>query len=103
MQHRLERFADEAARRYHENRNFPGIDGMSMLSPYLRFGEISPRQCLVAARNAVVDQPQAAKSADSFVREIGWREFAYHLLHHYPHTPERPLDERFERFPWAES
>ena len=52
---------------------------------------------------AVVDQPAAAKSADSFVREIGWREFAYHLLHHYPHTPEHPLDERFERFPWAEN
>jgi deoxyribodipyrimidine photo-lyase len=67
------------------------------------YGEISPRQCLVAARNAVVDQPAARASADAFVRELGWREFAYHLLHHYPQTTERPLDARFERFPWAES
>ena len=100
---RLEEFCGEWLGRYDEGRNRPDLPASSRLSPHLHFGEISPRQCLVAARNAIVEQPAAAKSADSFVREIGWREFAYHLLHHYPHTPERPLDERFERFPWAEN
>ena len=100
---RLEEFCGEWLGRYEEGRNRPDLPAGSRLSPHLHFGEISPRQCLVAARNAIVDQPVAAKSADSFIREIGWREFAYHLLHHYPHTPERPLDERFERFPWAEN
>jgi deoxyribodipyrimidine photo-lyase len=100
---RLADFCDEWIGRYGESRNRPDQPGSSRLSPHLHFGEVSPRQCLVAARNAVVDQPAARASADAFVREIGWREFAYHLLHHYPHTTERPLDARFERFPWAEN
>jgi deoxyribodipyrimidine photo-lyase len=34
------------------------------------------------------------------LRELGWREFAYHLLHHFPHTTQRPLRQQFARFPW---
>jgi deoxyribodipyrimidine photo-lyase len=63
---------------------------------------VSPRQCVYAARNATVDRPAARKPADAFIREIGWREFAYHLLHHFPQTTTSPLDARFERFPWRE-
>jgi deoxyribodipyrimidine photo-lyase len=99
----LTTFCDDWIGRYSDSRNRPDQPGSSRISPHLHFGELSPRQCLVAARNAVMDQPAARASADSFVREIGWREFAYHLLHHYPHTTERPLDARFERFPWAEN
>jgi deoxyribodipyrimidine photo-lyase len=36
------------------------------------------------------------------LRELGWREFAHHLLYHFPWTPTEPLDERFAAFPWAE-
>jgi deoxyribodipyrimidine photo-lyase len=100
---RLEEFCGEWLGRYDQGRDRPDLPASSRLSPHLHFGEVSPRQCLFAARNAVIDQPQAAKSADSFIREIGWREFAHHLLHHYPHTPEHPLDARFERFPWREN
>jgi deoxyribodipyrimidine photo-lyase len=100
---RLQAFCAEWIDGYDQGRNRPDQPASSRLSPHLHFGEVSPRQCLVAARNAVVDRPAARQSADSFIREIGWREFAYHLLHHYPHTTERPLDERFERFPWAAS
>ena len=32
--------------------------------------------------------------------ELGWREFAHHLLFHFPHTPEQPLREEFAAFPW---
>ncbi len=100
---RLESFCDAWIGGYDEGRNRPDQPASSRLSPHLHFGEISPRQALVAARNAVRDQPAAHKSADTFIKEVGWREFAYHLLHHYPHTPEHPLDARFERFPWAEN
>jgi deoxyribodipyrimidine photo-lyase len=41
-------------------------------------------------------------SADGFLRELGWREFAHHLLHHFPETTNSPLDRRFERFGWDE-
>jgi deoxyribodipyrimidine photo-lyase len=39
-------------------------------------------------------------AAQSYLRELGWREFAYHLLHHFPHTPEQPLRSSFANFPW---
>jgi deoxyribodipyrimidine photo-lyase len=98
---RLEAFADGALAGYGEGRNRPDRPDTSRLSPHLHFGEVGPRQCLAAARAAVAGRPAAQASADSFVRELGWREFAHHLLHHFPHTPTTPLDARFEAFPWA--
>ncbi|UPY34952.1 FAD-binding domain-containing protein [Sediminicoccus sp. KRV36] len=83
-----------AITRYDATRNLPGIPGTSGLSPHLRFGEISPRQVWHAARAAGV-----AGDA-TFLKEILWREFAYHLLWHRPDMPETPLQEVFARFPW---
>jgi deoxyribodipyrimidine photo-lyase len=96
----IESFAADALDRYGEGRNRPDRPETSRLSPYLHFGEIGPRQCLAAARLAVADRPAAQASADSFVRELGWREFAHHLLHHFPRTPTTPLNPQFEAFPW---
>jgi len=102
---RLEAFCDTALARYDEGRNRPDEDDGSRLSPHLHFGEVSPRQCVVAVRNAVMptmDRPATKASAEAFLRQVGWREFAHHLLHHFPHTTEAPLDERFERFAWQD-
>jgi deoxyribodipyrimidine photo-lyase len=96
----LESFAEGAIARYGEGRNRPDLPETSRLSPHLHFGEVGPRQCLAAARNAVAERPSSQVSADSFVRELGWREFAHHLLHHFPQTPTSPLDTRFDAFPW---
>jgi deoxyribodipyrimidine photo-lyase len=41
--------------------------------------------------------------ASPFLRELAWREFAYHLLHHFPHATEAPLRPQFQHFPWAPS
>ena len=99
-QRRLEEFCNEWIDGYDDGRDRPDQPASSRLSPHLHFGEIGPRQCLAAARNAVAERPAAGKSADAFVRELGWREFAHHLLYHFPHTASQPLDERFARFPW---
>ena len=89
----LEQFLDSAVASYGEQRNLPGIRGTSRLSAYLHFGEISPRQVWHVA----------ARWRDSqFMTEIGWREFAHHLLHHFPHTSNAPLRSEFARFPWRE-
>jgi deoxyribodipyrimidine photo-lyase len=99
---RLGEFCRDALATYDTGRNRPDLAGSSRLSPHLRFGEVGPRQCLAAVQSLQAHlSPEAARSAESFVRELGWREFAYHLLHHFPHTTERPLDERFERFAWT--
>lgn len=93
-QQRLRRFLDAAVADYADQRNLPAIAGTSKLSPHLHFGEISPRQIWHAA-------PEWRNS--TFMTEIGWREFAHHLLYHFPHTTDLPLRAEFQRFPWREN
>ncbi|NBU24639.1 MAG: deoxyribodipyrimidine photo-lyase [Gammaproteobacteria bacterium] len=87
----LEAFLDGPVKDYGDRRNFPGERGTSRLSPHLHFGEVSPRQVWHAAPKWRTGQ---------FMAEIGWREFAHHLLWHFPHTTDKPLRSDFERFPW---
>jgi len=90
---RLDHFLDGPVKDYSETRNLPADVGTSRLSPHLHFGEISPRQIWHAA-------PRWRGS--QFMAEIGWREFAHHLLYHFPHTTDAPLRADFTRFPWRE-
>ncbi len=97
----LEEFLESALARYDEDRNRPDRKGSSRLSPHLHFGEISPREVWVAVRERVGRRGFAgAKSAEVYLKEIFWREFAYHLLHHFPHTTKSPLRSEFAKFPW---
>jgi len=101
---RLERFLGAAVEAYAADRDRPDIDGTSSLSPHLHFGEISPRRIWHAVRAAVGGTPVARLQrggAEAYLREIGWREFAHHLLHHFPHTAEAPLRADYARFPWV--
>lgn len=92
-------FVDGALNGYRQQRDLPDRVGTSLLSPHLHFGEISPWQ--------IVRRLEAERSAgrdadiDGYIRELGWREFSYHLLHHFPNTPEHNLNPRFDSFPWA--
>jgi deoxyribodipyrimidine photo-lyase len=63
----------------------------------MHFGEIGPRQVWSAVCRKANGRTEGERS---YLRELAWREFAYHLLFHFPSTPERPLDERFAEFPW---
>lgn len=99
----LERFLDGVAG-YEEGRDRPGAAGTSRLSPHLHFGEISPRSVwhAVCERTTFESRKGTMRGAEKFLRELGWREFAHHVLYHFPHTCDRPLRERFEYFPWSE-
>ena len=101
---RLARFATKAMEGYADDRNRPDLDGTSMLSPWLHTGELSPRQiwAAVKARSKESGVFPPSNGARVFLAEVGWREFAHHLLFHFPHTPEQPLREEFAAFPWAE-
>lgn len=90
---------------YDGDRDRPDREGTSRLSPHLHFGEISPRRVWheVIEHEAEHRQHGLSKGAASFLREVGWREFGYHLLHHFPHTPEKPLREQYAKFPWRRS
>ena len=85
---------------YAEGRNRPDRVGTSRLSPHLHFGEVTPRQVFWSAHEALARRTAADLGAEKFLAEIGWREFAHHLLVHFPHTPRSPLREDFTDFPW---
>ncbi len=93
---RLRTFVNASVAAYPRDRDMPGVDGSSALSPHLHFGEIGPRQIV----QAVADAGKSSRGAQVFLSEIGWREFAHHLLHHFPQTVDSPLKPDFERFPW---
>jgi deoxyribodipyrimidine photo-lyase len=101
--HRLRRFLDAAVLEYGTGRDTPGIDGTGRLSPYLHFGELSPRTVFHEARQRYGDVAHAPQGVYKFLAEIGWREFAYHLLGNFPQLPQEPLNERFTLFPWEEN
>jgi deoxyribodipyrimidine photo-lyase len=98
----LDRFLNEALDEYPAGRDRPDRAGTSRLSPHLHFGEVGARQVWYAVRGLRGGKATGvrARSADSYRRELGWREFAHHLLYHFPLTPERPLREAFADFPW---
>jgi deoxyribodipyrimidine photo-lyase len=104
-QARLKRFLrSEAVHAYDTQRNLPAQDGTSGLAPHLHWGEIGPRQIAAAVRalGKAAGTDPASNGARVFLSEVGWREFAYHLLFHFEHTPTKPLRTDFERFPWAD-
>lgn len=96
----LEVFADGALQGYHSERDRPDRVGTSRLSPHLHFGEIAPWR-IVRTLESLRNQNNGA-DIDAYVRQLGWREFAHHLLHHFPQTPDQDLNPRFRRFDWAE-
>lgn len=100
---RMRAFIDDLIGDYTERHDRPDLDGTSRLSPHLSFGEIGARELWHEADRVIHSSEQcgSSKSASAFVRQLYWREFAYHLLVNFPETPERPLRAKFEVFPWS--
>ena len=104
---KLSHFIETRLHRYATGRDFPGENNTSELSPHLRFGEISPFQIF----HAIDAIPAAARTAGGddltegirrFRAEVGWREFSYHLLFHWPDLASRNFDSRFDNFTWSD-
>ena len=93
---RFETFVDEGLSFYKDGRNLPAKPYVSRLSPYLHFGEISPNQLWHAVRSIGDD-----KHIEHFCSELGWREFSHSQLYHNPDLPQKNLQPKFDRFPWA--
>ena len=97
----LEAFLAESLPRYGSERDEPAQNATSRLSPHLRWGEISPHQIWAATQEAqrALSGP-ALSSATRFLTEVGWREFAYHVLFHAPELATKNLRPAFDAFPW---
>jgi deoxyribodipyrimidine photo-lyase len=81
---RLDTFLEKAAGRYHEDRDLPAVDGTSRLSPYLRCGAISVRDCFERAREAAAEERPLAKGVGKWLDELVWREFYAAILEEHP-------------------
>ncbi|MEM7432222.1 MAG: deoxyribodipyrimidine photo-lyase [Pseudomonadota bacterium] len=94
---RLAEFLDGGLDNYKEGRDRPDLRNVSRLSPHLHYGEISPNQAWFAAADYDELHP---KHVEHFQRELGWREFSYNLLFHFPTLPFENFQRKFNRFPW---
>ena len=96
---RLHHFIEDIIAGYDRQRDFPAVDGTSGLSENLSLGEISPRTCWHAGQRALAD---GKSGAETWLKELVWREFAYHLVYHTPHITKESWREGWEKFPWSE-
>lgn len=76
---------------YEDTRNFPAKDGTSYLSPHLRFGSISIRECV----------SEAFKIANpTFLKELIWREFFMQILFHFPDSAKNNFKSKYDAINW---
>ncbi len=94
---RLERFLSGPVQDYKDRRDFPAEDATSGLSENLTYGEIGPREVWHAGWRAMQD---GAAGAEHFLKELVWREFAYHLVHHSPQIISGNWKPEWDTFPW---
>jgi len=94
-------FIDERLVDYADLRDRPDHRVTSELSPHLRFGEISPYQVWHSAGHFADAHPGKGKTASKFMAELGWREFAHHILFHASDLRSIPLQRQFSHFPWS--
>ncbi|MCV6598791.1 MAG: DNA photolyase family protein [Mangrovicoccus sp.] len=93
----LQDFLDHRVQDYPVRRDLPALNGTSQLSENLSLGEISPLQCWHRAQAA---RQRHDVGAEAFLRQLMWRDFAYHLTHHSPHILTRNWREEWDGFAW---
>ena len=91
---RLETFLAERVNGYAQGRDRPGEDATSGLSPHLAHGEITPFRIMAALRR------RRGQGVETFVKEVSWREFCYHLLFHSPKLHRENFRPEFDAFEW---
>ena len=99
---RLAGFLQSGLEDYADGRDQPGQAGTSRLSPHLRFGQLSPRQAWHAAAEAAGGRTATQAGLEKFRGELGWREFCYSLLYHFPDLARRNFRAGFDAMPWRD-
>jgi deoxyribodipyrimidine photo-lyase len=94
---KLQAFLAGPVDRYAEMRDVPGVAGTSRLSENLTYGEIGIREVWHAGLRA---RDEGRAGAESFLRELAWREFSYHLMHHTPQIMRGNWKPEWDSFPW---
>lgn len=96
-------FIENGLENYQEGRNIPSKNSVSRLSPYLRFGEISPHQIYREIEIKLLTNGHLKDNINHFLMEIGWREFSYNLLYYFRELPNKNFNKKFDKFPWHQN
>lgn len=100
---RLDEFVKNGLKGYSTLRDRPDRENVSRLSAHLHFGEISPRQIWASLNFMAESEPGLEGDRSKFLSEIGWREFSYHLLYHFPQMPKANWRPAFDAYPWRDN
>ena len=92
-------FVKSQIKNYSDNRDVPGIEGTSKLSPYLALGQIHVETIWEKCEEIKVKNQGYRK----FINELGWREFSHSLINYFPEMLTGNLRKEFDRFPWVEN
>ena len=95
----MKSFYQNGVKDYSEGRNFPIKKNVSKLSPYLHWGQISPNILWYELKRL---KNVREKDIEVFKSELGWREFAYYLLYHFPYLQKKNLKSNFDNFQWLD-
>ncbi len=119
-QKQITNFCTQKVEQYPDLRNRPDLDGISKLSPYLALGVVSPQMIYAELFNPSINLQSRSKilksetslkntinlnttSRDEYLRQLGWRDFAYHLLYYTPSMINEAQNPKFKNFPWQNS
>jgi len=93
-------FFGERLHGYAQRRDELAADGTSRLSADLKFGTLSPRMLLAAARDAATERPALRADAEKFVAELRWRDFYAHVLAAFPHCEHGAFRREYDAVRW---
>ncbi|MFW2372209.1 MAG: cryptochrome/photolyase family protein [Gammaproteobacteria bacterium] len=99
----MDRFIDQTLEDYIDTRDIPSLQGTSRLSPNLHFGELNVQQIYHMLQPLLAGSlgRRAMDAAERFLSQLIWREFAHHILWHYPHSSDKPMNSRFSNRFWC--
>ena len=93
----LDNFVQKNILNYGLDRDFPSIKGTSLLSPYIRNGQINVGDIWQRCKKLKSKNVSVKK----YTNEIGWREFSHSLINYFPQMLKGNLRKEFDKFPWV--
>jgi deoxyribodipyrimidine photo-lyase len=95
VRERLQNFIGSKLRAYPTARDMLAGQGTSQISPYLRFGLVSVRECMREA--------QAQGGGEKWMNELCWREFYMAILYHFPHSAHTEFMAQYRALVWHDN
>ncbi|HSQ98106.1 MAG TPA: deoxyribodipyrimidine photo-lyase [Rickettsiales bacterium] len=94
-QNKIDDFCKNRAKNYDVDRDFPSVDGTSKLSPYLRYGVVSPKRCFEECF-----KHSGIRGVNTWLWELIWREFYATTLFHFPEIQNHEFIKKYEKIKW---